>query len=34
MCDQIFIGKVPNQGEAFTYKMVSTAKAEQPVVHF
>ena len=26
MCDQIFIGKVPTQGEAFTYKMVSTGK--------
>jgi hypothetical protein len=26
MCDQIFIGKVPKQGEAFTYKMVSTGK--------
>ena len=26
MCDQIFVGKVPKQGEAFTYKMVSTGK--------
>jgi Tol biopolymer transport system component len=26
MCDQIFIGKVPKPGEAFTYKMVSTGK--------
>jgi TolB protein len=26
MCDQIFIGKVPKQGESFTYKMVSTGK--------
>lgn len=25
-CDQIFIGKVPQQGEKFTYKMVSTGK--------
>src|SRR6187402_3425156 len=26
MCDQIFVGKVPKQGEAFTYKMVSSGK--------
>src|SRR4030095_6949957 len=26
ICDQIFIGKIPKQGEAFTYKMVSTGK--------
>lgn len=26
MCDQIFVGKAPKQGEAFTYKMVSTGK--------
>jgi Tol biopolymer transport system component len=26
LCDQIFIGKVPKQGESFTYKMVSTGK--------
>ena len=25
-CDQIFIGKTPKKGEAFTYKMVSTGK--------
>ena len=26
LCDQIFIGKVPKQGEKFEYKMVSTGK--------
>ncbi len=26
LCDQMFIGKVPKQGEKFTYKMVSTGK--------
>src|SRR5689334_1033338 len=25
-CDQIFIGKVPSQGEKFTYKMISSGK--------
>lgn len=25
-CDQIFIGKVPRQGEPFTYKMISSGK--------
>src|SRR5688572_15781673 len=26
LCDQIFIGKIPKQGEKFEYKMVSTGK--------
>src|SRR5688572_30490673 len=26
LCDQIFVGKVPKQGEKFEYKMVSTGK--------
>ena len=32
LCDQIFIGKVPGQGEKFEYKMVSTGKGRTPVL--
>jgi len=33
-CDQIFIGKVPKQGEKFTYKMVSTGKGRTTCAFF
>src|SRR5687768_18321960 len=29
LCDQIFIGKIPKQGEKFEYKMVSTGKGDR-----
>ena len=33
-CDQIFIGKVPQQGEKFEYKMVSTGKGRTTCPYF
>jgi len=33
-CDQIFIGKVPKQGEKFEYKMVSTGKGRTTCPYF
>lgn len=33
-CDQIFVGKVPRQGEKFTYKMVSTGKGRTTCAFF
>lgn len=33
-CDQIFIGKVPAKGEAFTYKMVSSGKGRTTCAYF
>jgi TolB protein len=33
-CDQIFIGKVPKQGEKFTYKMVSSGKGRTTCSYF
>lgn len=33
-CDQIFVGKVPEQGEKFTYKMVSTGKGRTTCAFF
>jgi Tol biopolymer transport system component len=34
LCDQIFIGKVPAPGEAFTYKMVSSGKGRTTCAFF
>ena len=33
-CDQIFIGKVPSQGEKFTYKMISSGKGRTTCSYF
>lgn len=33
-CDQIFYGKVPNEGEAFTYKMISSGKGRTTCAFF
>ena len=33
-CDQIFVGKVPKQGEKFTYKMVSTGRGRTTCAFF
>jgi TolB protein len=33
-CDQIFIGKIPRQGEKFSYKMVSTGKGRTTCAFF
>ena len=33
-CDQIFIGKVPRQGEKFSYKMVSTGRGRTTCAFF
>ncbi|HRO86288.1 MAG TPA: DPP IV N-terminal domain-containing protein [Niabella sp.] len=33
-CDQIFVGKVPKKGEAFTYKLVSTGKGRTTCAFF
>jgi TolB protein len=33
-CDQIFIGKVPNAGEPFTYRMVSSGKGRTTCAFF
>lgn len=33
-CDQIFVGKVPQQGEAFEYKMVSSGKGRTTCAFF
>ena len=34
LCDQIFIGKMPEKGEHFTYKMVSTGKGRTTCAFF
>lgn len=34
LCDQIFVGKVPKQGEKFTYKMVSTGRGRTTCAFF
>ena len=33
-CDQIFVGRVPEKGEAFKYKMVSTGKGRTTCAYF
>ena len=33
-CDQIFVGKVPENGEPFTYKMISSGKGRTTCAFF
>lgn len=34
MCDQIYVGEIPNDGEAFTYSLISTGKGRTTCSYF